>query len=153
MTNLIPIHKARIKEILNPIIWNGLTFAQREADGKTAILTFMSFKTEIFPQIQIIHDKQKAYPSDTAYNNEENNYIIRILNTYTESERSQTDTEELLSLIIETLANNQNNTNDTWEDLRILESSEYKVEPNGLAIFKDIKIMVKNTKIRTPNYT
>lgn len=153
MTNLIPIHKARIKQILNSIVWDGATFEEKENEGKSKIRTFMSFDIQTFPEIQIIHDKQKTYPTDTSDNTEENNYIIRILNTYNDLERSQNDTEELLSLINETLANNQNSTNATWEDLRILESSSYQSDPNGLTIFKDIKILVKNTKNRNPNYT
>lgn len=154
MANLIPVHKAEIKRIISNTIWQGKTFAQYESEGFNHILKYWTNKPDIFPSIQIIHFGQTTQVIDTAENYETNIYQIRIAENFqTEDfENTQTTIEELISLLIETLANNQNKTNSLWEDLRIIKTGEYQSASTSTIVFREIQIEIFNTKTRTPSY-
>jgi hypothetical protein len=155
MANLIPIHKTKLKDILSQISWtNNKTFDKLEDEGFKHILKYWTNKPPVYPSIQIIHAGQTTEVFDTAENWETNTYQIRIAQNFdiSDFEIIQEETEELVSLITEILANNQNKTNNIWEDLRVEKTGEYSSSSNSTIVFRDIIIQIKNTKTRTPSY-
>lgn len=150
MANLIPIHKAKLKQILNLLVWDGATFEQKSLDGKNQIKTFFTSNFDFFPSILIFHKTKTSEVKDTAYNLEINSYIIRVINRFQDGKEAQeNDIDELVSLITDTLVNNYAKTNNEWENLTNIKVDEYKANDQNTYFYKDITIELWNTQTRS----
>lgn len=153
MANLIPQHKAKLKQILETINYGGATFEQKKEQGQEYIKTFFTNTFDLFPNIIIFHKTKTSQVYDTAENLEINTYTIRVSNRFQDGKEGQeSDIDELVSLITDALVNNYAKANDTWENLTNIKVDEYRSPENSTYFYKDITIDLWNTQTRTPTY-
>ena len=147
MANFIPTQKAKLKEILNTLIWKGSTFGAKEIAGKNHITTFLTTNINYTPSIMIFHSGQVSQVADTATNYELNTYTIRLA-TNKITEESQNDLELLGSLIVDILVNNYAKTNDFWLELRNLKLGDYKMNDKETLFYRDLTLELVMFKTR-----
>lgn len=147
MANIIPAQKAKLKEILNTLIWKGSTFAQKETEGKSHITTFWTTNIKETPSIMIIHDKNERRIADTASNFETNAYRISLAVDKI-TEENQNDVELLAMMIMDILDNNYTKTNAFWLNLENLKLGGYKMNDKETLFYRDLTLDLTNLKTR-----
>lgn len=149
MANFIPIHKAKFKQILNSLVWNGATFEQKERDGRVHIKAFFTSFFDFYPAMSIFASGGSSEIADTAYNLERNNYTIRVINRFQDGkEEQENEIDQLVSLIMDALVNNYAKTNAEWENLTKIKVSTFGANDQNTFFFKDITFEVWNTQNR-----
>ena len=149
MANFIPVHKTKLKEILNTLVWNAETFAQKELNGQTHIKSFFTTYFDFFPSIIIFHKTKSSEVANTAENLEKNTYTIRVANRFQDGkEEQENDIDNLVSMICDILVNNYAKTNSEWENLTNIKVGDYAANDQNTFFFKDITVELWNFQKR-----